>query len=102
MSDRNFSRFIERTAGRLTVDSIVKHKPNSPKNKGPIGRVLNAARLSGAVHSDRYPGEVISLGLNSPCKCGSGKKSKRCCLKENASVASKAPLIIDAAVSGVL
>lgn len=91
--DRNFQRFIERTAGLLVVNSIRKHNPNPPKNKGPQGRVVKAARLDGCRSVDRFPGKTVNLGLNSPCKCGSGKKYKRCCVKKDieASVTRRMP-----------
>jgi len=80
--DKNYQRFMERTAGRLVVDSIRKHNPNPPQNKGPRGRVIRVARLDGCKPMDRFPG-TINLGLNAPCKCGSGKKYKRCCVNKD-------------------
>jgi len=70
------------TAGH---SGIVQESSQRRRNKGPTGNepaLSQGAKVGGWQPRIGEP-STVNYGLRKPCKCGSGKKYKRCCLAKD-------------------
>ena len=57
------------------------HSPSSVLNNVPRGEVKTAVTSASQAHNTTYVRSQPKVGRNDPCPCGSGKKYKHCCGK---------------------